>query len=466
MSRTKKLCVLLAVLAAVCAAAVLVSTTERKQEQVRSEGITALTVDTDSVTALSWTYADNSFAFHRDGDTWVYDADEAFPVDQSEIAALLAVFADFRTDFTIEDVSDLSQYGLDDPAATIRLETAEQAYEILVGDESKMDAQRYVSVGDGSVYLAAVDPLDSYNVLLPGLIQNDEVPYFDNVTSLRFSGDVSYAVTYEEDSGKSYDPDDVYFTTLNGSTLPLDTSRVTSYLYTLESLSLTDYATYSADDAYLDAYGLNDPELTVTINYTETDEDGAETARTFNLAVSRSPSQRDGEPDEDDPDSITAYVRVGDSAIVYQITGSEYLDLMACTKSDLRHQALLWASFTDITQVDMTLDGADYTFTVKTEDDEHVWYYGEEKLSISDFQSALTGLTADTFTTTTAQADGREELRLTVHLDSETFPTVELTFCRYDGSFCLAEVDGIPTAYVSRSDVVALVEAINAIVLQ
>lgn len=464
MSKTKRLCVLLAVLAAVCAAAVIVSTTEKKQEQVRSEGITALSLDADSVTALSWEYEDSSFAFHKDGDgTWIYDTDEDFPVDQSVIASLLDVFSDFRTDFTIDAVTDLSQYGLDDPTASIHLETADSTYDVLVGDESQMDSQRYVSIGDGSVYLAAVDPLDSYNVLLAGLIQNDEVPCFENVTSLNFSGEVSYAVAYEADSGKSYDADDVYFTTLNGSMLALDSSLVSGYLYTMEYLDLIDFVTYSADDEHLDTYGLDDPELTVTVNYTESDSEGAETSKTFTLAVSRDPAQRDSEPDEDDPDSITAYVRVGDSAIIYQITGSEYLELMACGKNDLRHQELLWAAFTDITQADVTLDGTEYTFTVRTEDDEHVWYYGEEKLSIADFQSALAGLTADTFTTT--KPDGKEELRLTVHLDSASFPAVEIVLYRYDGSFCLATVDGTPTAYVARTDAMELVEAINAIVL-
>ncbi len=465
MSKTKKLCALLAVLAAVCAAAVIVSTTERKQEQVRSEGITALSLDTDSVTALSWEYADNSFAFHKDENgTWIYDTDEAFPVDQEVIASLLAVFRDFRTDFTIDEVTDLSQYGLDTPTASIHLETADDTYDVLVGDESQMDAQRYISIGNGSVYLASVDPLDSYNVLLAGLIQNDEVPIFGNVTSLNFSGNVSYAVTYEADSGKSYNEDDVYFTALNGSTLPLDSSRVSSYLYTLEYLNLTDFTTYSADDAYLNAYGLDNPELTVTVNYTETGSESTETTKTFTLAVSRDPSQRDSDPDEDDPDGITAYARVGDSAIVYQITGSEYLELMACSKDDLRHQELLWAAFTDITQVDVTLDGENYSFTVQTEDDEHVWYYGEEKLGIADFQSALTGLIADTFTST--KPDGKEELQLTVHLENESFPTVEIVLYRYDGSYCLATVDGTPTAYVLRSSVMELVEAVNAIVLQ
>ncbi len=465
MSKAKKLYILLAVLAVICMAAVIVSTSEKKQEKVRSEGITALSLDTDSVTALSWEYANNSFAFHKSDDgTWYYDTDAAFPVDQNEIETLLSVFSDFRTDFTIEDVTDLGQYGLEKPTATIRLEAGETAYDISLGDESKMDAQRYVSIGDGNVYLAAVDPLESYNVLLAGLIQNDEIPDFGSVTSLRFSGDISYTVTYEEDSGKSYDADDVYFTTLSGTALPLDSSRVSSYLYTLRYLDLTDFVTYTASEETLDTYGLDDPELTVAVSYTTTDESGAETAQTFTLALSRDPSQRDTEADEDDPDSITAYARVGDSAIVYQISGSDYLSLMECSKDNLRHQSLLWAAFTDITQVDVRLDGKDYTFTVKTEDDEHVWYYGEEKLSISDFQSALTGLSVSSFTSD--RSDGKEEIRLTVHLDSEDFPTVELALYRHDGALCLATVDGVSTAYVARSATMKLVEAVNAIVLQ
>ena len=136
---------------------------------------------------------------------------------------------------------------------------------------------------------------------------------------------------------------------------------------------------------------------------------------------------------------------------------------MAATRSDLRHQEILWANFTDIQQVDVTLEGETYTLTVETDDDEHVWYYGEEKLSIGDFQTALTGLTAATFTT--EQPSGKEELRLTVTLDNENVPSVELTIYRYDGSFCLVTVDGTPTALVSRSAAMNLVESVNAIVL-
>lgn len=42
---------------------------------------------------------------------------------------------------------------------------------------------------------------------------------------------------------------------------------------------------------------------------------------------------------------------------------------------------------------------------------------------------------------------------------------MEISLYRYDGSSCLAVVDGVPTALVERSQVVDLIEAVNAIVL-
>ena len=458
MGNRKKLYLLLGVLALVCGAVFLVSRIQQHQEAIRSGTTTVLTLDASMATALSWEYAGNSFSFRKD-DQWVYDADEAFPVDQVEIGTLLGQFEQFTADFTIEDAQNLSQYGLDNPTCTIHVETTDGDYDILLGDYSQMDQQRYVSIGDGNVYLASSDPLDVYNVLLAGLIRNDETPDFNDVTAIRFTGADDYTVTYQADNTETYSEEDVYFTKLGSQTLALDTARVNSYLSTVTYLNLTDYVTYTADEDALAIYGLDDPELTVSVDYTVTDEDGAETAETFTLSLSRDPEQREKDDDED----VTAYVRIGDSAIIYQITADEYNSLMAATRSDLRHQEILWANFTDIQQVDVTLEGETYTLTVETDDDEHVWYYGEEKLSIGDFQSALTGLTAATFTT--EQPSGKEELRLTVTLDNENVSTVDIAIYRYDGSFCLVTIDGTPTALVSRSAAMDLVEAVNAIVL-
>ena len=59
----------------------------------------------------------------------------------------------------------------------------------------------------------------------------------------------------------------------------------------------------------------------------------------------------------------------------------------------------------------------------------------------------------------------QEEISLTIHLDNEKFPQVKIQLYRNDGDTCLAVVDGESICLVNRSDVMDLVEEVQAIVL-
>lgn len=54
---------------------------------------------------------------------------------------------------------------------------------------------------------------------------------------------------------------------------------------------------------------------------------------------------------------------------------------------------------------------------------------------------------------------------MTVYLENDNYPEVNITLYCYDGEFCLACVDGEPVSLVTRSSAIDLVEAVNAIVL-
>jgi len=472
MKRAKRIYMLLGILAVACIGTFLVIHTEEKKEQIKNSDEIVLEVSSDSVTSLSWEYEDTGLAFHK-GDSWLYDGDEAFPVSEEKVAELLSGFEAFGVSFIIENVEDYAQYGLDEPVCTISLSTEDESYEILLGDYSAMDSRRYVSIGDGNVYLAAEDPFEDFEIELKDMIRHDETPAFDSVTGITFAGGESYSVTYEENSTVTYCADDVYFTQTDGKNLPLDTSRLDSYLDGISSLGLTDYVTYNATEEELQSYGLDDPELSVTVDYTCENEDGETVSDTFVLHVSRDPEERKeaeeaaGNGDEDDgasgEEEITAYVRVGESQIVYKIPGNVYESLMDAAYDDLRHREVLTADFADVTQIDITLEGNNYTITSEEKDDEKIWYYQEEELEIADIQNAITALCADSFTS--EQATEKEEIRFTVSLNNENYPQVEIVLYRYDGSYCLAEIDGEPVSLVARSYVVDLIEAVHAIVL-
>lgn len=467
MKRSKRLHILLGVLAAVGIVTFAVTQYEEKQEEIEASGEVVLEIDPAAVQTLSWEYDAETLAFHKDG-TWVYDTDEAFPVDEERIDELLGVFEAFSAAFIIEDVTDYSQYGLDDPVCTIGISTGDTDYEIQLGDFSTMDSQRYVSIGDGNVYLATADPLDYFDAALRDMIDNDEAPDFGTVEAIRFDGDRTCQIAYQEyteDSSYTYCSDDVYFVQQEDAMLPLDTSRVEGYLDSISGLSLTDYVTYNVTEEELAEYGLDAPELSVTVTYVP--EDSEQTAE-FTLHISRDPDEQaaaeaeDGEEDETE-EEITAYARVGESQIVYQITGDSYEALMAAGYDDLRHYEVLTADFADVTGLDITLEGESYTITAEGSGEDKTFYYGEEELDIADLQSALEDMGAASFTD--EEPSQKQEISITVHLDNEAHPTVQIDLYRYDGEQCLAVLDGTPTSLVPRNMVVDLIEAVNAIVL-
>lgn len=485
MKRAKKLYILLGVLVAVCAITFGVSRYQTRQEEIKNSGEVILEVPTDSVESLSWDVGDRSFSFHKEtteGDTdsesiWIYDEDDVFPVDKTKINNLLSCFESLTAAFVIENPEDLGQYGLTDPSCTINFSDGETSYTVLLGDYSPMDSQRYVSIGDGDVYLVSEDPMEEFDVELSKMLDDDDIPYLEEegtTTSIRFSGEINYEIAYEADSDNTYRADDVYFTEQNGRQVPLDSTRVSDYLHEVSFVFPDEYVTYKATDEDLAACGLDNPQLVIEADYNTEDEDGNTVSNSFTMSISRDPDElakaqsSDAETtSEDEADTeteeITAYMRIGDSKIIYRLSGEDYETLMAAGYNDLRHTEVLPADFADIAQIDISLEGTDYTITSEGDAEERTYFYEDEELDIADLQSAMQTLTADSFTD--EQPAEKEEIHLTLHLDLEGEPSAEIGLYRYDGSYCLAVVDGTPMCLVQRSYVVDLIEAVNAIVL-
>lgn len=457
MKRAKRIYGLLGVLVVLLIATLVVVQYKEKKEEIKNSGETILKVDPEEVTSLSWTCDNGSFGFHKE-ENWIYDEDEAFPVKEEKIKALLSSWEDVKAAFVIENVEDYGQYGLDDPECRISVKTEAKEYEILLGDFSTMDSQRYFSMGDGNVYLIADDPAEDYEIELKDLIAQDEVPTMADPAKIVFAGAKNHTITLEEKS-ETYSEEDLYYTEQGGKKIALDPEKIDDYLQILQNLDLTDYKTYKATEEDLKTYGLDEPELTVSVQYSKK-EDGKETEEKFQIAVGRDPK----EAASTEEDEIIAYVRIGDSKLIYEITATEYKSLVKVSVDDLRHEEMFWADFDSIKEMEVTLDDQTYTITAEGKGEDRTFRCGEKEMEITDLKEALTSLKASQFTK--EEATGKEEIRLTIRLENETVSQVTMAFYRCDGSKCLATVDGAPTAYVSRSQVVDLVEAVNQIVLE
>ncbi len=466
MNRPKKLGILLGVLALAWVAALAVMQMEERKEQIRETGEIILELPGESVQSLSWEYDDTSLAFHKDG-VWLYDGDENFPVSEEKINELLEPFQAFGAAFVIEDVEDYGQYGLEDPVCTISLSTEERDYEIRLGDYSKMDSRRYVSIGDGNAYLAQSDPLERFDTGLNQLIENDEIPALDRVTEIRVSGSEDYRIVYEGDREDPDSAEDAWFAEQGGTLRPLDASRVDSYLWLIRSMSLDNYVTYHAAEEEVHSYGMDDPDLTVTIESAAEDGGEDEAEAPFVVHISRDAETKEAmaAAAEDEETEIPAgYVRIGDSPIIYKISTDRYQELMAAAYDDLRHTEVFWGDFAEVRQMEISLDGGTCTLTSEGSGEERTWFYQGEELEIADIRTALESLTAAEFTD--QRPTQRQEIGLTLHLDGGDSSKTQIALYRYNGEHCLAVVDGESVSLVDRDGVVALMEAVRAVILR
>lgn len=461
MKRGKKIGLLSGMLCCISLAAFGVSEYEEQKERIKNSDEIIMEVKGEELKSLSWECSTGSFAFHKDGDgAWLYDEDEAFPVDDGKIEELLEPFREFRAAFTIEEVEDWDQYGLKDPVCTIRMETEGKSFEILLGNYSSMDSKRYVSVGDGNAYLAETDLLESFEREISDLIKHDEIPGLEDVTQLQYSGGESWRIFYEEESTDTYYQGDVYFMDQEDGHKPLDTERVDDYLDALRNLTLIDYVEYDAALEDLAQYGLDAPALSLSVDYTEVEEE------TFVLNIGLDPTvtEEDEAEDEESADrDVKAYARVGESKIIYLITPEQYNKLADLSYNSLRHQELFWADFSDVYQMDILLEGETYAIVSEKSDEKRAYYYQGEELEMTEIRSAVRGLKAGIFTD--EKPEQKEEIGLVIYLENEDYPEVQIQLFRYDGKNCIAVVDGEPMALVERSYVVDLIEAVNSIVL-
>ena len=309
-----------------------------------------------------------------------------------------------------------------------------------LGGYSTMDDKRYVTLGQGTVYLIDDDLLSYIPESRDGLMQQDGVPQYDTVEEIEISGASPLSIAYLPQEALSYTDAYEYYAVEGESYRALDTQKVTDFMQALQNLGYTDYATYQASEQSLEDYGLASPEMTVSVVYTLDEQEAS-----FTLALGQ---DADG----------NGYVRMEDSEIIYRVGQEEYEAVLHTSYDTLRPAEVLALDWDKVEQIDITLDGQTYEVQAGSG-----YSIGEEEVDLEAVQSAVDALAVNTFLTD--EPEKAQEIAFTVYLDGWQAP-LEVTAYQYDGENCLVQLDGETLGLVERQLVVALKEAVNAVVLE
>ena len=133
---------------------------------------TVLDVYYDDITNFSYVYEGETYSFEKEEDTWYYTGDHSLNLNQNRIKAMLLKVAPLKVNQVIENVTDMSQYGLANPERTIQYETADRSVIINVGNLNSMTSQYYIAFpSEMKVYVVATNVVTGFNYTLEDLVE-------------------------------------------------------------------------------------------------------------------------------------------------------------------------------------------------------------------------------------------------------------------------------------------------------
>ncbi len=110
---------------AVCGYALTLKFSEAAEAVDGTEEINFVSAATENIAKLSWTYDGEVYSLTRyDDGTWIRPDDDDFAVEQDTADSMLDTAANIGASMRITDVTDYSQYGLEEPQSRIILEYA------------------------------------------------------------------------------------------------------------------------------------------------------------------------------------------------------------------------------------------------------------------------------------------------------------------------------------------------------
>ena len=489
-NKTVKMVLAVVVLGVCCGAYAGVKTYVAHQEQKESEedseeSTTVFTASTDNIKSLDFMVDDTKTTFEKDDDSWVKKDETDFPVNQTTLDSAASAIASVDSDRVLEDVDDLSEYGLDSPSNTIKIVTKSDEEDgdditttLYVGDENSSTSQYYVRKDDDekTVYLIDSSCVEPFTKSLNDYAQMDDFPAISNtdtITKISVDGDNSYELSKDEDTSTW---------SVKGSEdeEKADSATVSSLVSSFGSMAYSSLADYKCDEK--SKYGLDKPYATITVDYQEevADDDTQDNTTAPSEAADEDASsaeensddaKQDTESDDEDSseeetkmadkqltilvgnktDDSNRYVMVNDSNEVYTMSTDSLSALTDKSEEDFWDMTVSYVSLNSLGSLKVNYQGSDYKVNVSretsTDDDGNDTETVTYKLNGSDldettfttFYNKLINMTAQKRLTDKYEPDGDAELTAT--FTEEDGDTQEVAYYSYDTNYYAAVVD-------------------------
>ena len=447
---------------------------------------TVFEIDADDISNIQIVSGENTFDFSHGDDKWNYVEDDKFPLSESAILDKVSSLTSVSSMRTIEDPDNLADFGLENPEVTATVtDTDGKETELALGATNDAVSGCYMSMnGDTSkIYLVDTTLKTNLEFDLSDIAEKEDIPSItgSTITSVTIQKPEGTAKLFQDSGSET----GWTFEDTDGSSVPADSSLVSTYTGNFSALAWTDYVTYDLNN--LGAYGLENPTV-ITVDYQQEEEaDGSDTESSDDSAEETADDSTKDDTEEDSTVTVDKqmvmlvgsqtedgnyyYGKLQDNSCIYTIGSSTIQNITDMKKADFLSTKVADYSFADLDTVTFTRNGETYVAskeTVESEDEdgetteETKYLINDKKIETTDFNSFYNLITAMTWQSQDENAQPSGEPDLSVDFYKEGGTNVTVDYYSYDTNFYLVIDSKGNHSLVNKMDVRELLEKFDS----
>lgn len=270
---------------------------EKENAEEEEEKTQVFSISSEDVQSIKFVIDKKEVTFEKNNDEWVKSDERDFPVDQDKLIEAIGSLNNVEADRVLDNVTDTTEYGLDDPTNTITITDKDGKETVLhVGMENASTSQYYVENGEdeSKIYVVADSVFQPFMKTLYDYAKAGTFPVIDSSTISNVTvdeNDDSYTLTKDDNTGLWNIQD-------KDGAEKADSAKVSSLTSSIASIAYGSFVNYNCKD--LSEYGLDKPYGTITIDYQEKVEEKSDSSEDGDASEDNSIDEQDTTEDKKD----------------------------------------------------------------------------------------------------------------------------------------------------------------------
>lgn len=250
---------------------------QEAETEETEESSLPVSVTEDELSKVTVKNGDVTMTYVKNDDTWTYEEDPDFPLDESAVNTKMNRLTTLTVDRVLESPEDLSEYGLDKPQQEVTvLKTDGTTFTLYIGNQNSSNNDFYVKVDDGAdVYTMPSSSVNAFNMQPYDVAKADSFPTLEstNIRDIKVEKEDGTVEFSSDETGTSWTVKDQ-----DGNEETAGATAASDLTSAVSSLTYKKFIDYKGDD--LAQYGLDKPTETVMIVTEETEAETEEETET------------------------------------------------------------------------------------------------------------------------------------------------------------------------------------------